>query len=143
MSSSPATASSPPAEHPRRERRWIIGLIVMVVAIVAFTAVAITIELASNRGRVFRATVDVVGPVAGSPNQVRLLFHVTNTGNRAGRPDKCDAILFNATGERVGVGSISLREPIQPGATHDEDAIGTTAEPPVNGTVECRALDPG
>ena len=115
----------------------------MVVAIVAFTAVAITIELASNRGRVFRATVDVVGPVAGSPNQVRLLFHVTNTGNRAGRPDKCDAILFNATGERVGVGSISLREPIQPGATHDEDAIGTTAEPPVNGTVECRALDPG
>jgi hypothetical protein len=145
MSSPPATAPSPPpaAEPGRREGRWIAWLVVMVVAILAFTAVSIVIELTSNRGRVFKATVEVVGPVAGSPNQVRLLFHVANTGNRAGRPDKCDAILYNATGERVGVGSISLREPIQPGATADVDAIGTSAEQPVNGTVECRALDPG
>jgi hypothetical protein len=145
MSSPPATAQSqpPPPERRRSERRWVAGLIVMVVAILAFTAVAIAIELAANRGRVFKATVDVVGPVAGSPNQVRLLFHVANTGNRAGRPDTCDAILFNATGERVGVGSISLREPIQPGATYDQPATGTAAEPPLNGTVDCRALDPG
>jgi hypothetical protein len=146
MSSPPATAPPPPpaATGPgRRERRWIAGLVIMVAAILAFTAVAITIELASNRGKAFKASVDVVGPVPGSPNQVRLLFHVANTGNRAGRPDTCDAILYNATGERVGVGSISLREPIQPGGTADVDAIGTSAEPPVNGTVECRALDPG
>jgi hypothetical protein len=143
MPGPPTTAQSPPAEPGRRERRWIAGLVVMVVAILAFTAAAIAIELAANQGKVFKATVDVVGPVAGSPNQVRLLFHVANTGNRAGRPDKCDAILYNATGERVGVGSISLREPIQPGATADVDAIGTSAEQPVNGTVECRALDPG
>jgi hypothetical protein len=146
MSSPPTTQPPPPpaaAEPGRGERRWIAGLIVMVVAILAFTAVAVVIELASNRGKVFKATVDVVGPVAGSPNQVRLLFHVANTGSRAGRPDKCDAILYNATGERVGVGSISLRDPIPPGATHDQDAIGTAAEAPVNGTVDCRALEPG
>jgi len=144
MSSPPATAQSQPP--PGRRKRQVLGpagLVVMVVAILVFTAVAITIELAANRGKVFKATVDVVGPVAGSPNQVRLLFHVANTGNRPGRPDKCEAILYNPTGERVGVGAVSLKEPIQPGATHDEPAIGTAAEPPVNGTVECRALDPG
>jgi hypothetical protein len=115
----------------------------MVVAILAFTAVAITIELASNRGKAFKATVTVLGPVPGSQNQVRLLFHVTNTGNRAGRPDKCEAILYNFTGERVGVGAVSLKDPIQPGATHEEPAIGTTAGPPLNGSVTCRALEPG
>jgi hypothetical protein len=143
MSSPPATAHSQPP--PGRRKRQILGpagLVVMVVAILVFTAVAITIELAANRGKVFKATVEVLGPVAGSPNQVRLLFHVANTGNRPGRPDKCEAILYNPTGERVGVGAVSLKEPIQPGATHDEPAIGTAAEPPVNGTVECRALEP-
>jgi hypothetical protein len=145
MSSPPATdqARPPSPGRPRRELLGVTGLIVMVVAILAFTAVSITIELAANRGKVFKASVDVVGPVAGSPNQVRLLFHVTNTGNRTGRPDKCDAILYNATGERVGVGSVSLRDPIRPGDSRDEPTIGTAAEPPVNGTVECRALDPG
>ena len=144
MSRPPATAHSQPP--PGRRKRQILGpagLVVMVVAILVFTAVAITIELAANRGKVFKATVEVLGPVAGSPNQVRLLFHVANTGNRPGRPDKCEAILYNPTGERVGVGAVSLKEPIQPGATHDEPAIGTAAEPPINGTVECRALDPG
>jgi hypothetical protein len=145
MSSPPATTKTPPppAEGRGRERRWIAGLIVMVAAILAFTAVAIVIELAANRGKVYKATVDVVGPVPGSPNQVRLLFHVTNTGNRPGRPDKCEAILYNATGERVGVGAVSLKDPIRPGDSQDQPAIGTTAEPPVNGTVNCRALDPG
>jgi hypothetical protein len=144
MSSSPATAQSPPP--PGRRRREILGptgLIVMVVAILAFTAVAIVIELAANRGKTFKATVAVLGPVAGSQNQVRLLFRVTNVGSRAGRPDKCEAVLYNLSGERVGVGAVSLKEPIQPGATHDEEAIGTSAEPPVNGTVHCRALEPG
>ena len=144
MSSPPATAQSQPP--PGRRKRQVLGpagLVVMVVAILVFTAVAITIELAANRGKVFKATVEVLGPVAGSQNQVRLLFHVANTGNRPGRPDKCEAILYNPTGERVGVGAVSLKEPIQPGATHDEPAIGTAAEPPVNGTVECRALEPG
>jgi hypothetical protein len=115
----------------------------MVLAILAFTAVAITIELATNRGKAFKATVTVLGPVPGSQNQVRLLFRVTNTGNKAGRPDKCEAILYNFSGERVGVGAVSLKDPIQPGATHDEPAIGTAAEPPVNGSVTCRALEPG
>ena len=145
MSSSPATAQPqpPPPERRKRELLGPTALIVMVVAILAFTAVAITIELATNRGKAFKATVSVLGPVAGSQNQVRLLFRVTNTGNRAGRPDKCEAVLYNFTGERVGVGAVSLKEPIQPGATHDEPAIGTAAEPPVNGSVTCRALEPG
>jgi hypothetical protein len=105
--------------------------------------VAIVIELAANRGKVFKADVVVLGPVVGSENKVRLLFRVTNTGNRPGRPDKCEAVLYNVSGERVGVGAASLKEPIQPGATHDEPAIGTAAEPPVNGSVTCRALEPG
>jgi hypothetical protein len=145
MSSPPATsqAQPPPAGRGKRQLLGPTGLIVMVVAILAFTAVAIAIELASNRGKTFKATVAVLGPVQGSENQVRLLFRVTNTGTRAGRPDKCEAVLYNLSGERVGVGAVSLKEPIQPGATHDEPAIGTSAEPPVNGTVHCRALEPG
>ena len=143
--SSPPAATQPQPPPPGRRKRELKGptaLIVMVVAILAFTAVAITMELAANRGKAFKATVTIVGPVAGSPNEVELLFRVTNTGNRAGRPDKCEAVLFNFSGDRVGVGAVSLRDPIQPGATHEEPAIGTAAEQPVNGTVHCRALEP-
>jgi hypothetical protein len=145
MSSSPATTQPPPPPPGRRKRELLgpTGLIVMVVAILAFTAVAIAVELASNRGKTFKATVSVLGPVAGSQNQVRLMFRVSNVGSRAGRPDKCEAVLYNMSGERVGVGAVSLKEPIQPGATHNEPAIGTAAEAPVNGTVHCRALEPG
>ena len=145
MSSSPATAQSPPPPPGRRKREilGLTGLVVMVVTILVFTAVAITIELAANRGKAFKATVSVLGPVDGSQNQVRLMFRVTNTGTRTGRPDKCEAILFNYSGDRVGVGAVSLKQPIEPGATHNEPAIGTSAEPPVNGTVNCRALEPG
>ena len=117
MSSPPAT-TQPRPPPPGRRRRELLGptaLIVMVVAILAFTAVAITMELAANRGKSFKATVTVVGPVAGSPNQYQLLFRVTNTGNRVGRPDKCEAVLYNFSGERVGVGAVSLKEPIAPG----------------------------
>jgi hypothetical protein len=144
--SSPPATSQPQPPPPGRGKRELLGptaLIVMVVAILAFTAVSIAMELASNRGKAFKATVTVVGPVAGSPNEFQLLFRVTNTGNRAGRPDKCEAVLFNFSGDRVGVGAVSLKDPIQPGASHEEPAIGTAAEPPVNGTVHCRALEPG
>jgi hypothetical protein len=140
------TTTTHPQPPPGRGKRQILGptgLIVMVVAILAFTAVAIAVELAANRGKTFKATVTVLGPDEGSQNQVRLLFRVTNTGNRAGRPDKCEAVLFNISGERVGVGAVSLREPIAPGATQDQEAIGTAAEAPVSGAVTCRALEPG
>ena len=143
MSSPPATTQPQPPGRRKREILGPTGLVVMVVAILAFTAVAIAMELTANRGKAFKATVTVVGPVAGSPNQYRLLFQVTNTGNRVGRPDKCEAVLFNLSGDRVGVGAVSLHDPIQPGASHDEPAIGTAAEPPINGTVTCRALEPG
>jgi hypothetical protein len=145
VSSQPATTQPQPPPPGRRKREILgpTGLIVMVVAILAFTAVAIAMELAANRGKAFKATVTVVGPVADSPNQYRLLFQVTNTGNRVGRPDKCEAVLFNLSGDRVGVGAVSLHDPIQPGASHEEPAIGTAAEPPINGSVTCRALEPG
>jgi hypothetical protein len=144
--SSPSATTRPPAPPPGRRKRELLGptgLIVMAVAILAFTAVAIVLELAANRGKVFKANVVVLGPVSGSENKVRLLFRVTNTGNRAGRPDKCEAVLYNVSGERVGVGAASLKAPIQPGATYEQEEIGTAAEPPVNGTVHCRALEPG
>jgi hypothetical protein len=145
VSSQPTTAQPQPPPPGRRKREILgpTGLVVMVVAILAFTAVAIVIELVSNQGKAFKATVSVLGPVTGSQNQVRLLFRVTNTGTRAGRPDKCEAVLYNISGERVGVGAVSLKEPIQPGTTHNEPAVGTAAEPPINGTVHCRALEPG
>jgi hypothetical protein len=145
VSSQPTTAQPQPPPPGRRKREILgpTGLVVMVVAILAFTAVAIVIELVSNQGKAFKATVSVLGPVTGSQNQVRLLFRVTNTGTRAGRPDKCEAVLYNLSGERVGVGAVSLKEPIRPGTTHNEPAVGTAAEPPINGTVHCRALEPG
>jgi hypothetical protein len=143
VSSRPATTQPPPAGRRKRELLGLTGLIVMVVTILAFTAVAIAVELANNRGKAFKASVVVLGPVSGSQNQVRLLFRVTNTGNRSGRPDKCEAVLFNFSGERVGVGAVSLHEPIAPGATQEEEAVGTAAEAPVNGAVNCRALEPG
>jgi hypothetical protein len=139
VSSAPTT--SPPAAS--TDRRGLIGLVVMVVAILAFTAVSVAIELASNRGKAFKGTVEVLGVVAGADNEVRLRFHIANTGNRSGRPDKCEAILYDLKGERVGVAEVRLRQPIAPGATHDEEAIGTAASPPVNGRVHCRGLEPG
>ena len=145
MSSAPTT-SPPPADvdrQHRRDRRTIIGLVVMVVAILAFTAVSVAIELASNRGKAFKGTVEVLGVVAGADNEVRLRFHITNTGSRAGRPDKCEAILYDLKGERVGVAEVRLRQPIAPGATHDEEVVGTAASAPVNGRVHCRGLEPG
>jgi hypothetical protein len=145
VSSTPATSPSETTTDPlhRRERRGLLGLVVMVVAILAFTAVSIAVELASNRGKSFKASVDVLGVVPGADNEVRLLFHVSNTGNRSGRPDKCEAILYDIKGERVGVAEVRLRQPIAPGATHDEPAVGTAASPPVNGRVHCRGLEPG
>jgi hypothetical protein len=143
---SPPTTVPPEAAADRqwrRERRGLIGLVAMVVAILLFTAVSIVIELASNRGKAFNATVEVLGPVQGSDNEVRLVFHVTNTGNRTGRPDKCEAVLYDIKGERVGVAAVSLREPIPPGETHQEPGIGTVASAPVNGRVHCRSLEPG
>jgi hypothetical protein len=138
--SSAPTTGPPPAST---DRRGLIGLVVMVVAILAFTAVSVAIELASNRGKAFKGTVEVVGPVAGADNEVRLRFHITNTGNRSGRPDKCEAILYDIKGERVGVAEVRLRQPIAPGQTHQETAVGTAASAPVNGRVHCRGLEPG
>ena len=146
MPGTPTTRPSRAAadlQQRRRERRGLVGLVAMVAAILAFTAVAIVVEVASNRGKAFSATVEVLGPVSGADNQVRLLFHVTNTGNRTGRPDKCEAILYDIKGERVGVAAVSLRQPIPPGETHQEPGIGTAASPPVNGQVHCRSLEPG
>ena len=145
MPGSPTTVPSQAAadRQRRRERRGLVGLVVMVVAILLFTAVSIVIELANNRGKAFTATVEVLGPVQGSEHEVRLLFHVTNAGNRTGRPDKCEAILYDLKGERVGVAAVSLRQPIAPGETHQEPGVGTAASPPVNGRVTCRSLEPG
>jgi hypothetical protein len=143
VSSQAPTAEPAPGGRRKRELLGPTGLIVMVVAILVFTAVSIVIELAANRGKTFAATVEVLGPVAGDSNEVRVLFHVTNKGSRAGRPDKCEAELYDIRGDRVGVAAISLRESIPPGQSHDEEAVGTAASPPVNGSVDCRSLDPG
>jgi hypothetical protein len=140
----PDQATQPPPPPPRRELLGVTGLVVMVVAILAFTAVSIVIEVSSNTNRsTFKATVDVLGPVSGSRNQVRVVFHVRNQSKKAGRPDKCEATLTNQRGERVGTAEVRLRQPIEPGQTWDEFAIGTAASRPVTGAVRCRGLEPG
>jgi hypothetical protein len=142
------TASAPDRATPeppaRRELLGVTGLVLMVVAILAFTAISIVVELANNTDRsTFKATVDVLGPVASSRNQVRVVFHVRNQSKKPGRPDKCEATLTDPEGERVGTAEIRLRQDIQPGQTWDELAIGTAAAMPVAGAVRCRGLEPG
>ena len=135
-------SSQPAAARPKREILGPTGLVVMVVAILAFTVVSIVIELVANHGRTYKATVEVVGPVAGQANEYRVLFHVTNTGSKAGRPDTCEASLYDLRGERVGTAAVTLQRAIPPGGTDDQPAIGTAASPPASGAVQCRSLEP-
>jgi hypothetical protein len=135
----PATPATPPRR--RRELLGPTGLLVMVGAILLFTVVAIVIEVRANTGTSYRATVDIGAPIR--QDAVRVVFHVTNTGTRAGRPDVCEATLVDLRGARVGTAGVYLDEPIQPGETVDLQAVGTVAGTPANGAVRCRALSPG
>jgi hypothetical protein len=137
------TQGQPPEPQRKREIFGLTGLVVMVLAILAFTAVAIVIELVTNHGRTYAASIDIVGQVQGDPNEYQVVFHITNNGTKAGRPDVCDATLFDMRGERVGTASVRLRGAIiGAGRTLDEPAVATAASPPVNGTVRCRSLEP-
>jgi hypothetical protein len=148
--STPAPPTQPPAggttpPPPERRKREILGptgLIVMVAVILAFTAVSIVIELVSNHGKSYTASVDVLEQVPSDPNEYQVVFHITNRGDRAGRPDVCEATLADLRGERVGTASVRLRTDIQPGQTLDELAIATAAARPINGQVTCRSLEP-
>jgi len=117
-------------------------LVVMVLAILAFTAVSIVVELATNHGKSYTASVNVLDQSPNDPNEFQVVFHIANNGTKAGRPDVCDATLFDLKGERVGTASVRLRTPIQPGQTLDELAVATAAARPVNGQVTCRSLEP-
>jgi hypothetical protein len=145
-STPPTQQAQSPAPAPPRKRREIFGvtgLIVMVLAILAFTAVSIAIELVSNQGRAYSGSIDIVDQVQGAPNQYQVVFHITNNGTKAGRPDVCDASLFDIRGERVGTASVRLRDAIiDAGKTLDEPAVATAASAPVNGAVRCRSLEP-
>jgi hypothetical protein len=144
-SPAPTERTQRPAPEPRRRREILgpTGLVVMVLAILAFTAVSIVIELVSNHGRAYTASVDVVDQLPGRPNEYQVVFHITNQGSKAGRPDVCDATLFDMRGERVGTASVRLRDAvIEPGSTLDEQAVATAASAPVNGSVNCRSLEP-
>lgn len=148
--STPAPPTQPPAggatpPQPERRKREILGptgLIVMVLVILAFTAVSIVVELVTNHGKSYTASVDVLQQVPNDPNEYQVVFHVANRGDKAGRPDICEANLADLRGERVGTASIRLRTDIQPGQTLDELAIATAAARPINGQVTCRSLEP-
>jgi hypothetical protein len=136
-----AATSEHPAQAPRR--RQILGptgLVVMVVVILLFTAVSIVLEVRANSGTRYRATVELGAPIRN--DAVRVVFHVTNTGTKAGRPDVCEATLLDARGARAGAATVYLREPIAPGETYDAEAVGTVARPPANGVVSCRSMQP-
>jgi hypothetical protein len=141
----PTEQAQNPAPAPPRKREifGVTGLVVMVLAILAFTAVSIVIELVSNHGRAYSGSIDIVDQVQGAPNQYQVVFHITNNGTKAGRPDVCDASLFDIRGERVGTASVRLRDArIDAGKTLDEPAVATAASAPVNGAVRCRSLEP-
>jgi hypothetical protein len=138
------TTPEPTEPRPRREILGPTGLVVMVAAILAFTAVSIIFELANNTDRAsFKATVDVLGPVTGSPNEYRVVFHVRNQSKKPGHPDKCEASLADPKGDRTGTAEVRLRQDILPGQTLDEQAVGTAAGRPVTGAARCRGLEPG
>jgi hypothetical protein len=144
-SSAPTEPAQGTAPEPRRKRQILgpTGLVVMVLAILAFTAVSIVIELVTNQGRTYTASISVVGQVQGEPNEYQVVFHITNHGTRAGRPDVCDANLLDMRGERVGTASVRLRGAIvEAGRTLDEPAVATAAAAPVNGNAQCRSLEP-
>jgi hypothetical protein len=144
-SSAPTEQAQGNPPEPRRKRQILgpTGLVVMVLAILAFTAVSIVIELVANQGRTYTASIDIVGRVQDDPNEYQVVFHITNNGTRAGRPDVCDANLLDMRGERVGTASVRLRGTIiDAGRTLDEPAVATAAAAPVNGTVRCRSLEP-
>jgi len=138
-----APAAPAPGAAPRRRRQILgpTGLLVMVGAILLFTAVSIIIEVRANTGTSYRATVDVGAPIR--VDAYRVVFHVTNTGTRPGRPDVCEATLVDIRGNRVGTAGVYLDDPIQPGETVDLQAVGTVAGIPENGAVKCRAMSPG
>jgi hypothetical protein len=139
-----APASDPATPPPKREILGPTGLVVMVVAILAFTAVSIVYELAHNTDRSsFKATVDILGQVPGSPNEVRVVFHVRNQSKKPGHPDKCEASLADAKGDRTGTAEVRLRQDILPGQTLDEQAVATAASRPITGAARCRGLEPG
>jgi hypothetical protein len=146
--STPAPPTQPPdggAPPPQRRKREILGptgLVVMVAVILAFTVVSIVIELVSNHGKSYTASVDVLEQIPADPNEYQVVFHISNRGTKAGRPDVCEATLKDLRGERVGTASVRLRQDIQPGQTLDELAIATAAARPINGQVTCRSLEP-
>jgi hypothetical protein len=135
----PDGADRPPEER-RKDRRALTAIVVMVVAILLFTAVSIVFEVRRNIGARFKADVTVGQQIRNDAFEVT--FHVANTGTRAGRPDVCDAVLLDIRGSRAGVASVRLRTPIEPGSTFDATAVGTVARMPVNGVVTCRSLSP-
>jgi hypothetical protein len=141
----PDAGGAPTPPQPQRRKREILGptgLVVMVAAILAFTVVSIVIELVSNHGKSYTASVDVLEQLPADPNEYQVVFHVANRGSRAGRPDICEATLSDLRGERVGTASVRLRQDIQPGRTLDELAVATAAARPINGQVTCRSLEP-
>lgn len=135
----PAREELPPEER-RRDRRVLTALVAMAAAILLFTAVSIVLEVRQNLGARFRADV-VIGEQIRN-DAYRVTFRVSNTGTKAGRPDICEAVLFDLRGIRAGVAAVRLRTPIEPGSVYTAEAVGTVARPPVNGVVTCRGLSP-
>ena len=140
-----AGSPPPPPQAPARRKREILGptgLVVMVLAILVFTVVSIVVEVVTNHGKSYSASIDVLEQIPADPNEYQVVFHIANKGTKAGRPDVCDATLLDLRGERVGTASVRLRTPIQPGQTLDELAVATAAARPINGQVTCRSLEP-
>jgi hypothetical protein len=138
--SGPGAAPPDDPDERRRDRRTLTLLVGTVVAILLFTAVSVVIEISRNYGARYRA--DVVVGEQIRPGAYTVTFKIANTGTRPGRPDVCDAVLFDLRGSRAGVASVRLRSAIEPGSVHEVEAVAPAARPIVNGAVTCRSLSP-
>src|ERR671934_284518 len=98
------TDQAVPQAPRKREILGPTGLIVMVSAILLFTAVSIAIEIKANTGKgPYNPTLTILGPPTG--DRVQVVFHLHNTGRKPGHPDKCEADLLDMKGDRVGTAS--------------------------------------
>lgn len=118
------------------------ALIAMVVIIFIATIIGSVEQVLVNQGQgPYTATLQIGSTISGS--ELHVLFHVYNTGSKPGRPDQCNASLFDSQGYRVGTAGITLHQAIAPKTTVSIPTIAIIdGSRPVTTIAACTALTP-
>lgn len=114
----------------------------MVVIIFIATIIGSIEQVRINQGQgPYTATLQMGTPISGS--QLHVLFRVYNTGSKPGRPDQCNASLFDSQGYRVGTAGITLHQAIPPKTTVSIPTVAIIdGSRPVTTIAACNALTP-